>query len=184
MAIATLNPTTGVTEKTFDPHDDAAVDKALAAAHGAFADFSTTSFKERGRLMVGAADLLEGELPDIASVLTTEMGKTFAAAKAEVAKCANALRWFAEHAESMLADEVVATSASDSRAIVQAPRTGARGHALELPDVAGDPVRCAGPDAREHRPAEALRATFPRRRFCSRTCSAVPGIQKGSSRHC
>jgi succinate-semialdehyde dehydrogenase/glutarate-semialdehyde dehydrogenase len=117
MAIATLNPTTGVTEKTFEPHDDAAVDKALAAAHGAFADFSTTSFKERGHLMNGAADLLEGELPDIASVLTTEMGKTFASAKAEVAKCANALRWFAEHAESMLADEVVETSASDSRAL-------------------------------------------------------------------
>jgi succinate-semialdehyde dehydrogenase / glutarate-semialdehyde dehydrogenase len=117
MAIATLNPTTGVAEKTFEPHDDAAVDKALAAAHGAFADFSTTSFKERGHLMNGAADLLEGELPDIASVLTTEMGKTFASAKAEVAKCANALRWFAEHAESMLADEVVETSASDSRAL-------------------------------------------------------------------
>ncbi|MGO9344117.1 MAG: aldehyde dehydrogenase family protein [Acidimicrobiales bacterium] len=117
MAIATLNPTTGVTEKTFEPHDDAAVDKALAAAHGAFADFSTTSFKERSRLMVGAAELLEGELPDIASVLTTEMGKTFAAAKAEVSKCANALRWFAEHAESMLADEIVETSARDSRAL-------------------------------------------------------------------
>ncbi len=117
MAIATLNPTTGLTERTFEPHDDAAVDKALEAAHGAFADFSTTSFRERGRLMVGAAELLEGELPDIASVLTTEMGKTFASAKAEVAKCAAALRWFAEHAESMLADEIVATSASDSRAL-------------------------------------------------------------------
>ncbi len=117
MAIATLNPSTGVTEKTFEPHDDDAVDKALAASHEAFADFSTTSFETRARLMVGAADLLEGELPDIASVLTTEMGKTFASAKAEVAKCASALRWFAQHSESMLADEVVETSASDSRAL-------------------------------------------------------------------
>jgi succinate-semialdehyde dehydrogenase/glutarate-semialdehyde dehydrogenase len=117
MAFATLNPTTGITEKTFEPHDDATVQKALAAAHEAFADFSTTSFKERSRLMVGAAELLEGELPAIASVLTTEMGKTFASAKAEVSKCAKALRWFAEHAESMLADEIVQTSASDSRAL-------------------------------------------------------------------
>jgi acyl-CoA reductase-like NAD-dependent aldehyde dehydrogenase len=117
MAIATVNPATGVTEKTFDPHDDAAVDKALARSADAFSDFSVMSFQERSRLMVGAAELFEGEVPDIARVMTTEMGKTFAAAKGEVAKCANALRWFAEHAESMLADEVVKTAASDSRAL-------------------------------------------------------------------
>jgi succinate-semialdehyde dehydrogenase/glutarate-semialdehyde dehydrogenase len=117
MAIATVNPATGVTEKTFDPLDDTAVDKALARAAGAFSDFSVLSFQDRARLMVSAADLFDGEAPDIARVMTTEMGKTFAAAKGEVAKCAKALRWFAEHAESMLQDEVVATSASDSRAL-------------------------------------------------------------------
>ena len=42
------------------------------------------------------------------------MGKTFGAAKGEVAKCAAALRWFAEHAEHLLADETVATTASQS----------------------------------------------------------------------
>ena len=33
----------------------------------------------------------------VAELMTTEMGKTLAAAKAEVAKCAKALRWYAEH---------------------------------------------------------------------------------------
>ena len=117
MAIATVNPATGATEKTFEPHDDAAVDKALARAAGTFSDFSVASFEDRSRLMVSAADLFEGEIPDIARVMTTEMGKTFAAAKGEVAKSAKALRWFAENAESMLQDEVVATSARDSRAL-------------------------------------------------------------------
>ena len=42
------------------------------------------------------------------------MGKTFASAKGEVAKCASALRWFAEHAESLLAEEPVTTSARRS----------------------------------------------------------------------
>jgi succinate-semialdehyde dehydrogenase/glutarate-semialdehyde dehydrogenase len=64
--------------------------------------------------MIGAAELLEGELPAVARMLTTEMGKTFAAAKGEVAKCASAMRYFAEHAESMLATEVVETTASRS----------------------------------------------------------------------
>jgi succinate-semialdehyde dehydrogenase/glutarate-semialdehyde dehydrogenase len=50
----------------------------------------------------------------VASVLTTEMGKTFAAAKGEVGKCALTMRFYAERAESMLADEVIATSAAHS----------------------------------------------------------------------
>ena len=58
------------------------------------------------------AELLEAELPDIAHLVTTEMGKPFAQAKAEVAKCASAFRWFAEHAEEMLSDEEVAVDAS------------------------------------------------------------------------
>jgi succinate-semialdehyde dehydrogenase / glutarate-semialdehyde dehydrogenase len=68
---------------------------------------------------VTAAELLEGEIPTIAQVMTTEMGKTFASAKGEAAKCAKTLRWFAEHAESFLADEVVGTDARDSRVIWQ-----------------------------------------------------------------
>jgi len=50
----------------------------------------------------------------MARIVTTEMGKTFAAARAEASKCAMAMRWFAEHAESLLADEPVTTAASRS----------------------------------------------------------------------
>jgi succinate-semialdehyde dehydrogenase / glutarate-semialdehyde dehydrogenase len=70
--------------------------------------------------MITAADLFDAEAPDIARIMTTEMGKTYAAAKGEVAKSANGLRWFAQHAESLLNDEVVETSASDSRAVYRA----------------------------------------------------------------
>jgi succinate-semialdehyde dehydrogenase / glutarate-semialdehyde dehydrogenase len=120
MAIATVNPATGKTEKTFDPHDESTVDKALEASAAAFSDFSRTTFQDRSRLMTSAADLFDAEAPDIARIMTTEMGKTYAAAKGEVAKSANGLRWFAQHAESLLNDEVVETSASDSRAVYRA----------------------------------------------------------------
>jgi len=42
------------------------------------------------------------------------MGKTFTAAKGEVAKCAFTMRYYAEHAEAMLRDEAVSTSGSRS----------------------------------------------------------------------
>jgi succinate-semialdehyde dehydrogenase / glutarate-semialdehyde dehydrogenase len=114
MPIATVNPTTGETEKVFEPDSDEQVEAKLALAQRAFAAYRETSFEERAHLANGAADLLEGEIPDIARVMTTEMGKTFASAKGEVAKCAAALRWFAEHAARLLADESVTTTASES----------------------------------------------------------------------
>jgi succinate-semialdehyde dehydrogenase/glutarate-semialdehyde dehydrogenase len=119
MAIATVNPATGKTERTFDPLDDAELEVRLGRAAEAARSYRTTTFTERARWAVTAAELLEGEIPDVARVMTTEMGKTFAAAKGEAAKCAKALRWFAEHGEAFLADEIVASDARDSRVIWQ-----------------------------------------------------------------
>ncbi len=114
MPFTTTNPATGEVEQTFDAHGPAEVESRLARAAEAFASHRRTSFAERARLVSGAADLLEGELPDVARMMTTEMGKTFASAKGEAAKCALGLRWFAEHAEALLADEPVETRAGRS----------------------------------------------------------------------
>ena len=105
--IATINPTTGELLESFTPYDHAGVEQRLAAAAAAAPVWARSTFEERARLLITAAELLEGELPDIAHVLTTEMGKPFAQAKGEVAKCASAFRWFAERAEAMLTDEEV-----------------------------------------------------------------------------
>jgi succinate-semialdehyde dehydrogenase/glutarate-semialdehyde dehydrogenase len=114
MAFATTNPATGEVEQTFDDHAAEEVDARLARAAATFETFRRTTFAERARLLVTAAELLEGEIPDIARVLTTEMGKTFASAKGEASKCASAMRWFAEHADSLLADEPIESSAGRS----------------------------------------------------------------------
>jgi succinate-semialdehyde dehydrogenase / glutarate-semialdehyde dehydrogenase len=114
MPFATTNPATGKTERVFPTHTPEEVDARLDRAVAAFADYKQTPYAERARHLVTAAGLLEGEVPDIARIMTTEMGKTFPAAKAEVSKCAFGLRWFADNAESLLADEPVETSASRS----------------------------------------------------------------------
>ena len=114
MAFATINPATGKTEKEFPSHTPEEVEALLQRAVAAFAEYRTTTYAERARHLTTAAELLEGEVPDVAGILTTEMGKTFAAAKAEVSKCAVGLRWFADNAEQLLADEPVTTSATRS----------------------------------------------------------------------
>jgi succinate-semialdehyde dehydrogenase / glutarate-semialdehyde dehydrogenase len=107
MTFATTNPATGEVEKTFDAHTPEEIEAKLARAAAGFEAMRRMGFDERGRLMRSAADLLDGEVPDAARILTTEMGKTFAAAKAEVAKCALSLRWFADNAERLLAAEPI-----------------------------------------------------------------------------
>ena len=105
MAIATINPATGQTLKTFDEMSEAEVERRLAAAATAYASYRLTSFAERAGWMHSAAGILDKEQDQIAAMMTTEMGKTLAAARQEVAKCASACRYYAEHAAGYLADE-------------------------------------------------------------------------------
>jgi succinate-semialdehyde dehydrogenase / glutarate-semialdehyde dehydrogenase len=105
MTIATINPTTGETVETFTPATDAEIDTALARAHDRFVDYRHTSFAQRARWARGTADLLEAEAEQVAAMMTLEMGKTLTSAKAEALKCAKGFRYYAEHAEAMLADE-------------------------------------------------------------------------------
>jgi len=105
MAIATTNPTTGEVLKTFEPLSDDDIEAALARTGPAFAVLRQTPFAQRAAWMHAAAKILDDEVDVTAAMMTTEMGKTLASAKAEVAKCATACRFFAEHAEAYLADE-------------------------------------------------------------------------------
>ncbi len=106
MTIATVNPATGQTLKRFTEFTDEDIERCLSRAADAFASYRHTSFAERSRWMVGAADILDAEVDPIADMMTTEMGKTLVAARQEVLKCAKACRFFARHAEGFLADEV------------------------------------------------------------------------------
>ncbi|WP_309053178.1 NADP-dependent succinic semialdehyde dehydrogenase, partial [Streptomyces sp.] len=105
MGIATVNPATGETLRTYEAHGPDEVERRVAAAHEAFRQYRTTSFAERARLLRAAAALLDEDTEDIARTMTVEMGKPIVAARAEAAKCAKAMRWYAQHAEALLADE-------------------------------------------------------------------------------
>ena len=110
--IASVNPATGELLESFEPLDAAALEARLATAAAGAERWAQSTFEERSRLLVTAAELLEGEVPDIAHTVTLEMGKPFAQAKGEVVKCAHGFRWFAENAEAMLTDREVLVDAS------------------------------------------------------------------------
>ncbi|MDT5196286.1 MAG: succinate-semialdehyde dehydrogenase / glutarate-semialdehyde dehydrogenase [Mycobacterium sp.] len=108
MAIATINPATGETVETFEPHDDAEVARRIAEAAGAANALRDTTFNQRAEWMNATADILEADVEHAARMLTLEMGKPIGQARAEVLKCAKNMRFYAEHAESFLADEPLA----------------------------------------------------------------------------
>ncbi|MCI0385649.1 NADP-dependent succinic semialdehyde dehydrogenase [Streptomyces sp. CNQ085] len=105
MPISTTDPATGETLQTFEALGAEETEERLERARAAFEEYRTTGFAERAALLHRAADLLEKDQDHIARTLTTEMGKPVTAARAEAAKCVKAMRWYADHAEELLADE-------------------------------------------------------------------------------
>ncbi|MEI9997991.1 MAG: NAD-dependent succinate-semialdehyde dehydrogenase [Verrucomicrobiota bacterium] len=105
MPIASINPTTGETVRTFAPLTGAGLEAKLAKAAAAFAHHRETPFFQRAKGLEAAADILTADEDRLAWLMTLEMGKPLAQARAEVAKCAVACRYYAAHGERMLADE-------------------------------------------------------------------------------
>ncbi|MEU7617551.1 NADP-dependent succinic semialdehyde dehydrogenase [Micromonospora rifamycinica] len=126
MPIATTNPATGQLLKSYDPMSAEQIDAAIERADLAFRDLRRTTVAQRAQWMNTVADLLDAERDETARLMTTEMGKTYAAAKAEVTKCATACRFYAAHAERMLADEPAdAAAVKAKRAYVRYQPIGA-----------------------------------------------------------
>ena len=114
MGIATINPTTGETVKTFDALSSAQIEAKVALAAGTFQTHRLTSFADRAQKMTRAAEILEKEKQELGRLMTIEMGKPLAAAISEAEKCAWVCRYYAENAERQLADQVVETNAKRS----------------------------------------------------------------------
>ena len=112
MAIASINPVTGEVLKTFAPLTEQELEHKLALADSTFETYKHTSFADRTQWLNKAADILEAQKTEFGIIITLEMGKTLKSAIAEVEKCANLCRFYAEHAPTFLADTPATTDAS------------------------------------------------------------------------
>ena len=106
MAIESVNPATGE-RRAFPASPWDVVDRQLTRSEEAFRHWSRTSLEERVAVLRRAADLFESEQQTLGELATREMGKPIKAARAEVVKCASALRYYADHAAAFLAPEPV-----------------------------------------------------------------------------
>jgi succinate-semialdehyde dehydrogenase/glutarate-semialdehyde dehydrogenase len=109
-----VNPCNGKVLRSYDEHSDADVSGIRARASGAATSWREVPFAQRALLMRRAAADLRDRREEHARLMTEEMGKTFAAARAETDKCALCCDYYAEHAEAFLSPEVVATDATRS----------------------------------------------------------------------
>jgi succinate-semialdehyde dehydrogenase / glutarate-semialdehyde dehydrogenase len=114
MPIASINPATGETLKTFSALSPEQIDEKLRNAAETFRTYRRTSFADRSRMMQRAAEILESDKLEFAKLMTSEMGKPIKAAASEAEKCAWVCRYYAETAQQHLADQVVETNAHKS----------------------------------------------------------------------
>jgi succinate-semialdehyde dehydrogenase/glutarate-semialdehyde dehydrogenase len=114
VAIVSVNPADGNTLQDFAELSAAEIERALALAEETFRSWRRTAFANRAAKMLRAAEILEEDKRRFGEIMTLEMGKPIAAAVAEVEKCAWVCRYYAEHAETFLAPQEIATDAGRS----------------------------------------------------------------------
>jgi succinate-semialdehyde dehydrogenase / glutarate-semialdehyde dehydrogenase len=114
MPIASINPATGELTKRFEPHRDAEIEKALKRAVSAFEKHRRSSFADRAAKLQRAAEILEKDRDHLARIITSEMGKLLRGALEEIEKCARGCRYYAEHGEKFLTEQIVSSDATRS----------------------------------------------------------------------
>jgi len=117
--MASVNPFSGELMREFEQHSDEVLEQKLQGAIETFRTYRDTSFAERSRMMLRAAEILESEKERFGELMTREMGKTLKSAVQEAEKSAFGCRFYADNAGRLLAREDASTAASQSYVLYQ-----------------------------------------------------------------
>ena len=105
---AVIDPSTGIEVQAYPTATDADVEAAVATAAEVFATWSReTSVAERAQLVRRVGELHTERREQLADIIGREMGKAKEAALGEVDFCREIHDYYADHAESLLADKPV-----------------------------------------------------------------------------
>jgi len=109
-----VNPATGEKLAEYPAHSPDETGDRLTRCREAFRAWSRRPVDERAPVLARAGALLRKRRDELARLATLEMGKTIVAAEAEVEKCAWVCDHYAQHAAGYLAEEKVASEASET----------------------------------------------------------------------
>ncbi|ARB29498.1 aldehyde dehydrogenase family protein [Pseudomonas tolaasii] len=100
-----INPANGETVGSYPYETDLQLDATLNRATGAFRTWRRQPVSQRAERLLALATALREQAEDMAQMITLEMGKPIAQARAEIEKCALLSEWYATHGPAMLAPE-------------------------------------------------------------------------------
>ncbi|UZJ62886.1 NAD-dependent succinate-semialdehyde dehydrogenase [Pseudomonas sp. KU26590] len=107
------NPATGELIATYPFQTQTDVEQLLDVNAAAFRLWRATPMRERVAAYRRLADTLRERSESFAALITAEMGKTLAASRGEVEKCAATIEWIADNGPAILADEPVNVDGND-----------------------------------------------------------------------
>lgn len=103
----TENPTTGKTEKQFEPLAEGACTDIVSRSASAFPQWRATPVAERARILAAVADAYDNRGDELAALISKEMGKPAKDAADEVGLAAAIYRWYSEHGPELLEPETL-----------------------------------------------------------------------------
>lgn len=114
MLMQSINPATGKVVHTYEEHTAEQVDQILAGAEEAYGQWKHSELATRSRLMKNLQNKLIDNKAMLASIITSEMGKTKREAMAEVEKCAFVCSYYATYGPSFIKNEAVRTESAEA----------------------------------------------------------------------
>ena len=103
--ITTINPTTGKNLTSYKYMTDEEVKNTIDKSHKAFLDWKTKSFEERGTIIKAIGKELLNYKPELAELMTNEMGKLLKQSQQEVDLCAGICDYSADNASEFMKNE-------------------------------------------------------------------------------
>src|SRR4051794_9461689 len=119
--VTTVDPATGEPLATYPASDVDGVREVLAAVHGAQPTWAARTVEDRAELVRAVGAQLREQAAELAALMTAEMGKPVAEARAEIEKSATACDYYADHGPGFLVQRPVDTGSAQRSWVSQEP---------------------------------------------------------------